>query len=320
MKAIFGTMNIGQQVFDDDALKMLSIYKEVGGTELDTAYVYNDGNCETILGKCLGNFASDAFRIDTKANPRVTGRMDKSSVIFQLDVSLKRLGVKSVDIFFLHFPDKSTAIESTLEGCAELYSEGKFKELGVSNFPLSLVEDMMPICDKLNCPRPTVFEGVYNALSRKVEEELLPSLDKLNMRFYAYNPLAGGLLTGKYKDFQSKPKDGRFALRAKSYQSRYWKQSYFEAVQLISDACKKEAIPVAEAAYQWIANHSMLNELRGDSVIIGASKQLQLKQNIDSLSKGELPKTILTAFDTAWELTRKDAPEYFRFYKDGKAI
>ncbi len=319
MKTIFGTMNIGQQVFEDDAVEMLGMFKEAGGSELDTAYVYNDGECEAILGKCLKRFDA-GFSLATKANPRVTGRLDKASVIAQLDRSLERLGVSSVGIFFLHFPDESTPIRSALEGCAKLHEQGKFEELGVSNFPLSLVEEMLPVCDELGCPRPTVFEGVYNALSRKAEEVLLPSLSRFGIRFHAYNPLAGGMLTGKYKSLDAKPNEGRFALRARSYQERYWKKSYFDAVGFIVDACSRESVPVAEAALRWIAKHSMLDESRGDAVIVGASKIEQLEQNLAALKADFLPEQIVAAMDDAWGMVADEAPEYYRFYRSGEAV
>lgn len=320
MKAIFGTMNLGQQVLGQDAVRMLRTFRDAGGVELDTAYVYNDGACESLLGECFQVIDPGSFSVATKANPRVTGRMDRKSVIDQLNGSLGRMSLPEIDLFFLHFPDKSTPIRSAIEGCAELYSQGKFKELGVSNFPLEMVEEMLFACDELGCPRPTVFEGVYNALSRKVESELLPGLDALGMRFHAYNPLAGGMLTGRYRNVDDKPQDGRFALRAKSYQGRYWKKCYFDAVALISKACEEHGIAVAEAAYRWIANHSMLSERRYDGVIVGASKQGQLEQNIASLSKGPLPREVLEAMEKAWDMTADEAPDYFRFYAEGKAI
>lgn len=320
MKAIFGTMNIGQQVFGEDALHMLETFRDAGGIELDTAYVYNDGACEKLVGECLGVIGRDTFSIATKANPRVTGRLDRASVVRQLDESLNRMGLSKVDIFFLHFPDRSTPIRDTLEGCAELFSRGKYVELGVSNFPLELVEEMLPLCDELGCPKPTVFEGVYNALSRRAESELLPALNDMGMRFYAYNPLAGGMLTGKYTDISDLPSEGRFALRAKSYQSRYWKPSFFEAVNLISKACEECGISIVEAAFRWLANHSELAADRGDGVIIGASKQSQLEQNISGLAKGPLPNGVVDAMERAWSITREDAPDYYRFYSDGKAV
>lgn len=320
MKLVFGAMNIGQQVFGEDAVRMLEEFEAAGGAEIDAAYVYNDGACEEILGECLGRFESGAFSVATKANPRVTGKLDYRSVKDQLDGSLRRLGLNKVDVFYLHFPDASTPIEETVRACAELHSEGKFSELGVSNFPLFLVEEMVPLCDRVGCPRPTVFEGVYNALSRKAEAELIPALDGLGMRFNAYNPLAGGMLTGKYRDIKETPIEGRFALRSKSYQGRYWKESYFDALGMVSEACVSAGIPDAEAALRWLAFHSALDESRGDGIIIGASKLSQLEQNLASLEKGPLPESVVDAFDRAWALTANDSPEYYRFYENGKAV
>ena len=320
MKAIFGTMNLGQQVFGEDAVEMLRAYLDAGGSELDTAYVYNDGACEILLGDCLSRLGCSALSIATKANPRVTGRLDRKSVVDQLEESLERMRVDHVDVLFLHFPDKGTPIRSALEGCADLCSRGLFRELGVSNFPLSLVEEMLPVCDEVGCPRPTVFEGVYNTLSRKAELELLPALDRLGMRFHAYNPLAGGMLTGKHTSISDDPAEGRFVLRAKSYRGRYWKESYFEAVGIIGQACSSERIHMAEASLRWLAHHSMLSVSRGDGIIVGASNIGQLRQNLEALEAGPLPVSVVSAMDRAWETTAADAPEYYRFYENGKAV
>lgn len=320
MKTIFGAMNLGQQVLGAEADRMLIAFRDAGGSEVDTAYVYNDGASELLLGVCLDSLGSSGFKVSTKVNPRVTGRLDCSAVQTQLNTSLMRLGLNSVDVLYLHFPDRDTPVSSALEGCARLYEEGKFRELGVSDFPLSLVEEMGAVCDGLGCPRPSVFEGVYNALSRKAELELLPELGRLGMRFHAYNPLAGGMLTGKYTNIENKPTEGRFALRAASYQGRYWRESFFEAVRLIAAACDEVCIPIAEAAYRWISNHSMLEASRDDGVIVGASKMSQLQQNMASLGKGPLPNSLLDAFDCAWEITSEEAPEYYRFYSGGRAV
>ena len=319
MKAILGTMTMGESVFGEDAAAMFRAYDASGGTEVDTAYVYNGGECERIVGEGLAAFPKGHFSVATKANPRISGRLDAEAVHAQLGESLKRLSLGSVEILYLHFPDRSTPVRSAIEGCAELYAQGKFKELGVSNFPLSLVEEMFPLCDELGCPMPTVYEGVYNALSRKAENELFPALDGLGMRFYAYNPLAGGMLTGRYADPGAQAEVGRFANRP-NYKSRYWKDSYFEAVALLSGACAAEGVPMAEASLRWLASHSALDSSRGDGVIVGASKPSHLQKNLASLAAGPLSASIAEAFEAAWLLTAADAPEYFRFYDHGKAV
>ena len=313
MKAILGTMTFGEQVFGGDATDMLRAFADAGGVEVDTAYVYNEGECECILGAALAE-AGGRFDVATKVNPRVSGRLDHDAVVAQLPESLGRLGLGSVDILYLHFPDPGTPISEPLRACAELYARGLFRELGVSNFPLSLVREMMPLCDGLGCPRPTVYEGVYNALSRDAERELLPALGELGMRFYAYNPLAGGMLAGRYHQAGDSVAGGRFDHRP-NYKNRYWKDSYFRAVALVGGACEDAGVPMAEAAYRWLAHHSTLDDARGDGVIVGASRLSQLEQNLASLGSGPLPEEITSAFEGAWSLTADDAPSYYRWYE-----
>ena len=121
-----------------------------------------------------------------------------------------------VDLMYFHFPDGQTPIEGALETYAELHDRGVVGELGLSNYPSWQVIDIAYKCDKIGCPRPTVYQGMYNALCRNVEPELFPAIRSLGIRFYAFNPLAGGMLTGKHKDFESSPQPGRFA-RLESY-------------------------------------------------------------------------------------------------------
>ena len=107
----------------------------------------------------------------------------------------------SVDTLYLHFPDPNTPIEESLSACAELYNGGKFKRFGLSNFPAWQVAHIWHICDRNDWPKPSVYQGLYNALSRAIEPELIPMLRDFDIPFYAYNPLAGGILSGKYTDF-----------------------------------------------------------------------------------------------------------------------
>jgi aflatoxin B1 aldehyde reductase len=132
------------------------------------------------------------------------------------------------------------------------------------------------------------------------------------MRFYAFNPLAGGMLTGKHQHFADSPEPGRFA-RLESYRKRYWKQSYFEAVDEIRKACEAEKIPMVEAAYRWLAYHSCMNASLDDGILLGASRIEQMAQNMAAAEKGTLPQSILDAIDAAWEVAKPDSPAYFKF-------
>lgn len=312
MKLVLGTMTFGPQVDEETAQEMLNIFCETGYREIDTAYVYNEGSSEEILGNIIKNKPRESVSIATKINPRVTGRLDSDAINMQVAESLRRMKIEAVDILYLHFPDPITPIEETLKVCGKLYKEGKFKEFGLSNFPAWLVVDIWHICKDNGWPLPAVYQGMYNPLSRKVEEELFEALSKFNMRFYAYNPLAGGLLTGKYKNFDETPSDGRFTRRP-NYKDRYWKKSFFDALDILLSACSDEAIKVADAAYRWLAFHSKLKEEAGDGILLGISKIEHLRQNLKAIDDGPLPDKILTAFDSAWEETKADSPEYFRF-------
>jgi aflatoxin B1 aldehyde reductase len=220
------------------------------------------------------------------------------------------MGVNKVDVLYLHFPDSSTPIVETLQACAELHNKGGFNELGLSNYPAWEVVHIWHICDQNGWVKPTVYQGVYNGLSRGVESELVPALRNLGMRFYAYNPLAGGILAGKYSNINDVT-NGRFTERP-NYKSRYWKTEFFDALDILKTACDESQITIIEAAFRWLVEHSALDGEHGDAILIGASSISQLKQNLALLDKGKLDDSVLNAFNYAWEVSKSESPAYFR--------
>ena len=313
VKLILGTMTFGESVFSPDVEAFVNAFLDAGYDELDTAYVYNEGNCERLLGEVLPKL-DRPFRIATKVNPRISGRLDADAAYKQVNESLARMKLASVDTVFLHFPDPATPVEGVLGAMAELHEQGKYRELGLSNFPAWMVADVWHICDRHGWVRPTVFEGVYNPLTRRAEAELNDCLNSYGMRFYAYNPMCGGLLTGRYGSFEDAPTDGRFTHRP-NYQGRYWKKSFFDAVELIKAAAAAHGISSIEATYRWLAYHSMLRGDRGDAILVGASKLHHLEQNMATVKAGPLPQDVVEAFEKAWAVTKGDSPEYFTLYK-----
>lgn len=312
MKIVLGTMNFGPQLDLEASRIMVNAYLATGGRELDTAYVYNDGATENILGEILPELKPNSYKIATKVHPRITGKLDRETILMEFGESLRRMKRDSVDLLYFHFPDGKTPIDEALETVADLHQQGKIKELGLSNYPAWQVIDIAYKCDKIGCPRPTVYQGMYNALCRNVAPELFPAIRSLGMRFYAFNPLAGGLLTGKHHHFEDAPEPGRFA-RLKSYRDRYWKHSYFDAIEQIKQACEVEGVPMVEAAYRWLVNHSCMKAEFNDGILLGASKQEQLLQNLVAAKKGPLSENIVSAMDEAWEIAKPDSPAYFKF-------
>ena len=157
---------------------------------------------------------------------------------------------------------------------------------------------------------PSVYQGRYSAVTRDVEGELFPAIRNFGLRFYAYNPLAGGLLTGKYHQISNVPQEGRFALKS-AYLERFWKKSIFDAIEVIQDASEQTGLSMIQIALRWILQYSFLKGPSGDGVIIAASNLKQWEYNLNNLS-GELPMKVMEAIDRAWEIARQECPSYSR--------
>ncbi|MCL4134626.1 UNVERIFIED_CONTAM: hypothetical protein GTU68_006309 [Idotea baltica] len=291
---------------------MIAAFSKQGNLELDTAYVYNKGKTEELLGVLNARNVLTNLQIAGKANPWVEDGLSPASVEHQLTTSLNRLKVDSIDLFYLHAPDLNTPIIDTLKKVADLHSVGKFTRFGLSNYAAWQVAEISEICKREGWVQPTVYQGMYNALTRDVERELFQCIENYNMAFYVYNPLAGGLLSGKHQSFDAMPTDGRFAT-FNGYQDRYWKPSYFNVINQVSDTCKAHDVAPAEAALQWLVHHSALSASAADhGVILGASSIDHLEQNLAAMQNAALPDAVVAAYDEAWETVRPACIKYFR--------
>ena len=311
MEVILGTMTFGQQVTKTDIRSMLDLFLDFGHRKIDTAYIYGDGRTEELLGEVLRPGQRQQVRIASKVHPGKGGGLSPKGLTEQLETSLKRLGTDYVDLLYLHQPDHDTPLEATLKACQELRQQGKFQDLGLSNYASWQVADIHHRCLQIGCPPPGMYQGMYNAITREVEYELFPALNHFQVAFSCYNPLAGGLLTGKHEDPSSIPDSGRFQL-FEFYRERYWKQSSFKALESVRFACRESGIPMAEAALRFLKHHSALSAAKGDGIILGASSVEHLEKNLRSLQAGPLPESILQAYEQAWALTRPHCPGYFR--------
>lgn len=162
--------------------------------------------------------------------------------------------------------------------------------------------------------RPTIYQGMYNAITRSLEQELIPACKRYGLDVVIYNPLAGGLFSGKYKTSDI-PEEGRFSDKGghgEMYRKRYYKDSTFEALKVIEPVVEKAGLTMVEVALRWVVNHSALNVKDGnDGVIIGVSSIEQLDQNLKDCEKGPLPEEVLQALDQAWRISKPDTPNYW---------
>ncbi|XP_070702674.1 aflatoxin B1 aldehyde reductase member 3 [Pempheris klunzingeri] len=315
--SVLGTMAFGGRADAELSLDMVRAFLDRGHNQVDTAFMYTDGKSEAIIG---GMKLPKTVSIATKANPWEGKTLKPDSVRSQLETSLQRLQADCVDLFYLHAPDHQNPIQDTLRACNELHKEGKFKEFGLSNYASWEVAEIVCICRHNNWIVPTVYQGMYNATTRQVEKELLPCLRYNGIRFYAYNPLAGGLLTGKYHygDKDGSQPAGRFFGNswAAAYQDRYWKLSHFQAIEVVIKALEtvygSGKPTMTSAALRWMYHHSQLKSDLGDGVIIGMSSMEQLQQNLAAAEEGPLDDRVVAAFDEAWNLVAHECPNYFR--------
>ena len=167
--------------------------------------------------------------------------------------------------------------------------------------------------------RPSVYQGMLNGITRSVVTELMPALRRLGMGFYAYNPLAGGMLTGKHKTVADGMASGRFTglgdeKYGEAYRARFMLPEHFAAVELITKACASESIAPADAALRWLMHHSGLAAELGDGIIVGASSVGHFEANMKSLQGTPLPSSVVTAFDEGWALCRPVVASYSRGY------
>ena len=154
----------------------------------------------------------------------------------------------------------------------------------------------------------------YNVITRGIESELIPALRHANIRLVVYNPLAGGLLSGKHS-LADGPQAGRFKDNP-MYLNRFWNDTYFASIDAAKAACEAEGISLAAAALRWLVHHSMLSGKCGDAVIIGASSAAHLEANLVACADGPLPETLLKALDEAEAVARPACPVYHRGYSN----
>ncbi|MFQ6155695.1 aldo/keto reductase [Micrococcus luteus] len=311
-KLVLGTMTFGDTVDEATARVIFDEALGAGITAVDTANGYAGGRTEEILARLLKG-RRDEVVLATKAGMPHPDHGDHSPLSAQglrlsLEGSLKRLDVESVDLFYLHQPDRSVPIEETLGAVAELAAEGKIKALGVSNFAAWQIADLIHVADKAGAPRPVVAQQLYNLLARRVEEEYLEFAATHAVHTMVYNPLGGGLLTGRHR-FEAKPTEGRFgdSRLAAMYTQRYWDPRLFDAVQALSGIADAAGLSLIELALRWLAHRDGVG-----SVLLGGSKPEQLRANIAAVAQGPLAAEVVEACDSVGAMLRGPMPAYNR--------
>ncbi len=306
-----GAMTFGGQTNEADSIAMVHAALDAGVNFFDTADVYNDGVAEVILGKAIQG-RRDGIVLASKVRNFVAGGDERKDVglhrwhiVHAVEHSLKRLQTDCLDIYYLHLPDSNTPLEESLAAADQLVRQGKAMYVGMSNFAAWQVCKARWICDKRNLHAPVVLQPVYNLITRRIEQELLPCCADLGLGAVVYNPLAGGLLTGKHKWDTGPAKDSRLEIN-EMYHDRYWHESNFRAFQRLMMAAEDAGITPVELSFRWLALQPQV-----DSIIIGATRMDQLEQNLTAW-QGDLDEETLTVCDEVWQQVKGDEFQYNR--------
>jgi aflatoxin B1 aldehyde reductase len=167
-------------------------------------------------------------------------------------------------------------------------------------------------------PKASQKSILIRLTARSIEAELIPACRRYGMDIVTYNPLAGGIFSGKYKSADMVPKEGRYSDAAGDaegamYRKRYFHDGTFAALRLIEPVVQKHGLTLLETATRWIAHHSALKFQDGrDGVIIGVSSFSQLEGNLANMEKGPLPDEVVKVLDDAWLVAKATAPNYWQ--------
>lgn len=172
-----GTESKGGRITSlDEYNKCLDYLQQQGYNEVDTARAYISGQQEGFSREA--KWKDRGLTLATKCYPSKPGDHKPEKLRASLETSLKELGTDCVDIFYLHAPDRSVPFEETLQACNELFKEGKFVQLGLSNFAAWEVAEVYNIASERGWVKPTIYQAMYNAITRDIEKELVPCCRK----------------------------------------------------------------------------------------------------------------------------------------------
>jgi 1-deoxyxylulose-5-phosphate synthase len=305
----FGTMTFGKPLDQAGSTQLVNRCIDAGINFFDTANMYQSGVAETMLGNAMKSkrdhlvIASKVFfKMGEDADQK---GLSRKAIVRAIDESLKRLGTDYLDIYYMHAPDHTVPIDESLEAMATLVKQGKVRYLASSNYASWQVVQMLWIAKERSWNAPHISQPMYNLLARGIEQEYLPMCKEFGVSTVVYNPLAGGLLTGKHK--QSNVTPGTRFDNNKLYQDRYWHEQYFNAVEQLRKIAQSGGRSLVSLALNWLLHHTA-----SDCIILGASRMEQLDENLATVKDGPLSDDVVQACDEVWKRLRGPLPVYNR--------
>jgi aryl-alcohol dehydrogenase (NADP+) len=297
-------MTFGLQCDEPASFAILDRAAAGGISFLDTADVYplggtreTVGRTEEILGRWLRGRRHD-FVLATKCSGATSARpwdrgASRKHILDAIDDSLRRLGTDYVDLYQIHHPDAATPMDETLRALDDVVRAGKARYLGCSNYQAYQVARAIGRSETLALARFDSIQPRYNLLFRQIEREILPMSREEGVGVIPYNPLAGGLLSGKHRRDAGPTAGTRFTLgtAARRYQERYWREREFATVEALRPLAAEAGMSMVQLAVAWVLAHPAIT-----APIVGASRAEQLDDVLAAADK-ELPGDLKTRLD-----------------------
>jgi 1-deoxyxylulose-5-phosphate synthase len=300
-----GTMTFGLQCDEPQSHSIMDKAAEGGIDFLDTADVYplgggraTVGRTEEIVGGWLKGKRQNyvvATKCFGQTGPKPWDQgMSRKHILDAIDASLKRLGTDYVDLYQLHGVDPSTPVDEALEALDMVVKAGKARYIGVSNWPAFRIARAVGRSEINHYARIDSVQPRYNLLFRTFERDLLPLCKEEGIAVIPYNPLAGGMLTGKHDRAAAPPEDGRFQLgnAGARYQERYWHEREFDTVDALKSLSNEAGMSMATMAVSWVLSNPAIT-----APIVGASRPEQLADSLAAAENGPLPADLKARLD-----------------------
>ena len=282
-RVCLGTMTFGREADEATSFRLMDEYIDAGGNVIDTADVYSIGITESLVGRWLkARGCRDRVVLATKVfgdmgpGPN-DGGLSRLHIQQAIDASLQRLQTDVIDLYQIHRWDPNTPPEETLAALDDLVRQGKVRYIGCSNLKGWHLQRFLSLSDRYGWARFVSIQPIYNALNRGIESEMLEVTETEGLGVIPYNPLAGGMLTGKYLHTDKLPQGVR--LQAfDMYHRRYYTQEALDLVERFVQAAHERDITPAQLALAWV-----LAEPRVTAPILGARTLEQLRDNLGGL-------------------------------------
>ncbi len=276
-----GGMLFGGKTDERTAMAIIDRALDAGINFLDTANVYNQGRSEEIIGKALKR-SGKRHRVILAT--KVHGRVDEEDpnaagnhrrhILEQCEASLKRLQTDAIDLYQIHRPSSEVPIDETLRALDDLIRSGKVRYIGTSTFAAWQVVEALWVSKELGLHRFISEQPPYHLLDRRIERELIPMALTYGLAILPWSPLAGGFLTGKYRQGMRPPEGARFQTTT----DPHFTDAAFRVLDVVEAIAKERGWTPGQVALAWCIAQPGVT-----SPIIGPRTVEQLEENLGAL-------------------------------------